>query len=239
MAVFIWPFGTPTGPLGPDNTGKVTQRCGIIILGMKRLILSLSAVLLGLAWSIPTLAQGIEWKTLNSQITSLYRQGNYDRAMTVAREALRIAEQAGGPNHPLVALSLNNLALLYKTQGEYTQAEPLYQRALEIKEKTLGPEHPSVALSLNNLAELCRVQGQYTKAQLLYSRALKIKEKTLGPDHLSVATSLNNLAALYEIQGRYAQAEPLYQRALAHPREGPRLGSCLRSRESGEPGVVV
>ncbi len=96
---------------------------------MKRGILSLSVVLLGWAWSVPAWAQGVEWRTLNTQVMSLYRQGNYDRALAVARQALRVAEQAGGPNHPLVALSLNNLALLYKIQGQYAQAEPLYQRA--------------------------------------------------------------------------------------------------------------
>ena len=31
-----------------------------------------------------------------------------------------------GPNHPDVAQSLNNLALLYGAQGQYAQAEPLY-----------------------------------------------------------------------------------------------------------------
>jgi len=28
------------------------------------------------------------------------------------------------PEHPYVATSLNNLALLYKTQGQYAKAEP-------------------------------------------------------------------------------------------------------------------
>jgi hypothetical protein len=34
-----------------------------------------------------------------------------------------------GERHPLVATSLNNLALLYHNQGRYEAAEPLYQQA--------------------------------------------------------------------------------------------------------------
>ena len=120
-----------------------------------------------------------------------------------------------GPEHPSLATSLNNLALLYSNQGQYVPAEPLYQQALAIQEKILSPEHPAVATSLNNLAGLYHNQGQYAQAMPLYQRALGIQEKTLGPEHPAVATSLNNLAGLYHNQGQYAQAEPLYQRALA------------------------
>ncbi len=129
--------------------------------------------------------------------------------------SLVISEKALGPEHPDVATSLNNLALLYYNQGKYADAEPLYKRALAIKEKALGPEHPSVATSLNNLAALYRVQGRYAEAEPLHKRALAIREKALGPDHPYVATSLNNLALLYDDQGKYTEAEPLYKRALA------------------------
>ena len=44
--------------------------------------------------------------------------------------ALAISEKALGPEHPDVATSLNNLALLYSNQGQYAKAEPLNERAL-------------------------------------------------------------------------------------------------------------
>ena len=61
------------------------------------------------------------------------------------KRALAISEKALGPEHPDVATSLNNLALLYQAQGRYAEAEPLHKRALAISEKALGPEHPDVA----------------------------------------------------------------------------------------------
>jgi tetratricopeptide (TPR) repeat protein len=74
----------------------------------------------------PVAAQSIEeWKTLTQEAATLYRQGKYDQAVVVAKKALEVAEKSAGPDHPDVAQSLNNLALLYRTQGQYAQAEPL------------------------------------------------------------------------------------------------------------------
>ena len=119
-------------------------------------------------------------KFLNQQVIKLYKQGRYQEAIKVAQQTLTIQEKALGPDHPDVATSLNNLALLYKTLGDFAKAEPLYKRALAIWEKTLGPEHPDVATSLNNLANLYVSLGDYAKAEPLYKRALVIREKALG-----------------------------------------------------------
>ena len=136
-----------------------------------------ATVLLGLlfcaAASAP--AQGIEWETLNDEVMSLYRQGQYKRAVVVAKKALEIAEEAVGPDHPSVAASLNNLAALNATQGQYAQAELLHKRALAIREKALGPEHPSVAMSLENMAELYRQTGRNKEAEALEKRAKAIR----------------------------------------------------------------
>src|SRR2546428_5266359 len=108
---------------------------------------------------------------LNQEVQSLYDAGRYNEAMPLADHTLRIREKTLGPDHPDVAASLNNLALLYRTKGDYAQAEALHQRALRIREKTLGPDHPDVAASLNNLALLYRTKGDYAQAEPLYQRA--------------------------------------------------------------------
>jgi CHAT domain-containing protein/tetratricopeptide (TPR) repeat protein len=164
---------------------------------------------------LPLAAQQGRWEELNEQVKTLYGQGKYAEALPLAQDALRLAEATYGPEHPNVATSLNNLAVLYDEQGKYAEAELLHRRALAIREKVLGPEHPDVATSLNNLAEVYRAQGRYAEAEPLHRRALAIKEKALGPEHPAVATSLNNLAVVYQDQGKYGEAEPLYRRALA------------------------
>jgi tetratricopeptide (TPR) repeat protein len=116
-----------------------------------------------------------EWAVLSEEVMSLYQKGQYDRAVVVAKKALNVAEKAGGSNHPSVAVSLNNLALLYQAQGQYAQAEPLCTRSLAIREDTLGPNHSDVATSLENMAELYRQSGRAKEAELLATRAAHIR----------------------------------------------------------------
>ena len=91
--------------------------------------------------------------------------------------ALAIWEKVLEPEHPYVAYSLNNLAILYQAQGKYAQAEPLYQRSLAIREKTLGPEHPAVAKALANYATLLRETNREDEAAKLEARARAIRAK--------------------------------------------------------------
>ena len=58
---------------------KHIKRTGLVIL---LLILSTSSVLAQSAV--------IEWENLNREFVELYRTGNYDRAMTVAKKALSV-----------------------------------------------------------------------------------------------------------------------------------------------------
>jgi len=165
-----------------------------------------------------------EWKLESEEAGSLLNKmgyyldnakGDHEQAKPLYERALAIREKVFGKEHPSVATSLNNLALLYQTQGASEQAKPLYERALAIREKVFAKEHALVANSLNNLALLYDSQGASEQAKPLYERALAIREKVLGKEHPYVATSLNNLALLYKTQGSSEQAKPLYERALA------------------------
>ena len=59
---------------------------------------------------------------------------------------LSVLSKIVGPNHVDVALSYNNIGLVYSKKGDLYQALDYYQRALEIKEKQLGPNHVDVAV---------------------------------------------------------------------------------------------
>ena len=118
-----------------------------------------------------------------------------------------------GPDHPDVAVSLNNLAELYWAQSRYPDAEPLLKRSLSIREKVLGPDHPDVATALSNLAGQYWAQGRYPEAEPLFNRALAIQEKARGPDHPYVGASLSKLAYLYFVQSDWAHAADFLRRS--------------------------
>jgi tetratricopeptide (TPR) repeat protein len=151
----------------------------------------------------------------------LMSKAAYAEAEPLMRRALAIDENAYGPDHPHVAIRLNNLAgLLQATNhlAEAAEAEPLMRRALVIAEAAYGPVHPDVATALNNLAGLLLVThhpAEAAEAEHLVRRALAIDEAAYGTDHPRVANRLNNLATLLQSMNRLAEAEPLMRRALA------------------------
>lgn len=155
-----------------------------------------------LLFSLSAYAQEVLWEKLNGKAKTLFKQKRYPDALSVSEDALKVAEDTFGPDHPKVAISLNNIAELHIINGSYAEIEPLYKRALEISEKALGPDNPDVAISLNNLAELYYNQGRYEEAEPLYKRALRILEDTLGPDHPEVVLTLKSLKALYKNIGK-------------------------------------
>lgn len=53
-------------------------------------------------------------------MASLYEeQGRYTEAETLLQRALAMAEETFGATHPVVAISFNNLADVYRGQGHY------------------------------------------------------------------------------------------------------------------------
>jgi tetratricopeptide (TPR) repeat protein len=111
-------------------------------------------------------------------------------------------------NHPAIAMSLNNLAVLYKRQGQYKEAEAMYMEALAMRRRALPEDHPHIARSLNNSAALCKVQRRYEKAEPMYMEVLAMRRRALPEDHPDIVSSLNNLAVLYKVQRRYGTRRP-------------------------------
>ena len=66
----------------------------------------------------------------------------------------RSTRQSYGPDHPEVAIDLNNLATAASATNRLAEAEPLMRRALAIFETSLGPDHPNTVTARNNLAAL-------------------------------------------------------------------------------------
>jgi tetratricopeptide (TPR) repeat protein len=61
---------------------------------------------------------------LYHEITRHYQQGRYADALPLAERELEIIEKTLGPEHPSTAISVNNLAELYRVMGAYDKALP-------------------------------------------------------------------------------------------------------------------
>jgi tetratricopeptide (TPR) repeat protein len=154
-------------------------------------------------------------KHLSRRAVQLYHEGQYSQAVSLAEEALELARQVWGEEHPNIATSLNNLAVLYKLQGSLAEVEPLYQEALAMRKRLFPTHHPDVATSLNNLAFLYKSQGRLAQAEPLLEEALAMSKRLLPGDHPDVAKGLNNLAILLAATSRYPEALELMKEATA------------------------
>jgi tetratricopeptide (TPR) repeat protein len=193
----------------------------------------------------PAIMQDASW-LLDAAGTYMRVHARPADAKHLLEQALAIDEAAYGPDHPTVAIRLNNLAQVLQDLGQPGEARPLAERALAIGEATYGPDHPTVAIDLNNLALILRDLGQRGEARPLAERALAIGEATYGPDHPTVAIRLNNLALILRDLGQPGEARPLAERALAigeatygpdHPTVAIRLNNLAQVlQDLGQPG---
>jgi len=65
------------------------------------------------------------WEEHMRAAGTAYQRGRYAEAERQLDAALRVAESFGSQD-PRYAVSLNNLAELYRTQGRYAEAEPTF-----------------------------------------------------------------------------------------------------------------
>ena len=88
-----------------------------------------------------------------------------------------------GDEHLDVALTRENMAIIYKNQGQYEKALEIYKSVLETKIRVCGHEHRDVANSKYNMALLHKRRGEMETARQLFLECETIYAKVYGPDH--------------------------------------------------------
>ena len=90
-------------------------------------------------------------------------RNDHASAERLLRQALALQETSVGPQHPEVAKTLNNLAILCEMTGKPADAEACYRRAYEIAKAALPANDPLVVTSRQNLEEFCTAQDFATE----------------------------------------------------------------------------
>jgi tetratricopeptide (TPR) repeat protein/tRNA A-37 threonylcarbamoyl transferase component Bud32 len=141
--------------------------------------------------------------------------GELADARALAEQALAMREAVLGPEHPLVANSLQTLASVHQSLGDNGESRRLLERALTIRERTVGRDHPDYAATLGNLANAHQLLGDLDSAERLHEESIAINERVFGRDHPKVAMGLMNLAGDYFQTRRVRESMQLLERALA------------------------
>ena len=137
---------------------------------------------------------------------------NYDLALKYCNRALHIVEANNDSIY--IAVSYNNIGMVYQTKSDYDKALEYLNKALTIRKSKLGEEHTDVARSYNNIGLVYQAKSDYDKALKYFNKALAIQKAKLGEEHTDVATFYNNIGLVYSDKGDYDKALVYNNKAL-------------------------
>ncbi|MGO8994126.1 MAG: protein kinase domain-containing protein [Polyangiaceae bacterium] len=152
---------------------------------------------------------------LREEVWVHYEVGDAKGAVTLAEEALGIAERLYGKDSLHVANYLNAIGAAYHKAARLDDARKAHERALAISRRELGDEHPNIAACFSNIAELDVEQGDFAAAKGLLEQAVDLQTRIRGPNHPNVAIALGSLGDALAGLDECAQAVPKYERAIA------------------------
>ena len=97
--------------------------------------------------------------SLNAAASNAAGSGDFPAAAAILRRLLEVQTSRLGPDHPDLATTLNNLALMLERSGDTAEAGRCYRRALAVATLAHGPDAASVRVSQANLAAFYREFG--------------------------------------------------------------------------------
>ncbi len=99
-------------------------------------------------------------------------QGQFTESETTAREMLAMRQRLVGPEHPLLASALADLAWAVSGLGELDKAEALYRQALAMRLNLLGGQHPDTLVTLRSLGLTLAAEHKWGEAERAQRDAL-------------------------------------------------------------------
>ena len=196
-------------PRGHRRPGRAFTGLGaarVLALGSRLAVAAALAALAG--------CQTQSWEQYMDAAAFAYQDGRTEEAESFFLLAAQVAEELDDTDARR-ALTLGNLADLYRAQARDEEAESAYLESLALLEAIDGPDSPRVARFVADIAVFYTALGRVEEAEPLYWRALEALEWTHGFYHDDVLELRTVLAGFLLQQERYLEAEPLYVEVLA------------------------
>jgi len=144
----------------------------------------------------------------------LASKGRFDEADARLRTALALAEQAHGPDSPVVAETLINLAAVASYRGRTLEGKPWIERAVAILEPLATSEPDNFGNALMSLGNVRSAEERHDEALALMERAVVIYDGMGKPNDPRIATAEFNLGGSLFNLGRWTEAQPHFDRAI-------------------------
>ncbi len=150
---------------------------------------------------------------LNDLGAIAYLKGDTNTAEAYWSRLLEIDRRVLGPQHPELAVTLNNLGLLRLERRRFQEALPMLNEARTIQLSQRNADQDDLIFALNNLALVQFGLGNYKDAQPLFMEALTAALPTKHRLYAPILTILADLECRtkhYETGlARLAEARPI------------------------------
>lgn len=154
---------------------------------------------------------------------------NPSKALVPFKEALEIREKLLGPDDPLIASSLNNIALSYTEMGELQKAYHTHEKAISIRLRTNSYR---IGNSYSNMSSLLLRMGKPDEAEEMLKRCPSLENFTdetfLNTGNPRFSGDMVLLSRIRLAQGSLDDAMRLASKALTFRQRllGNRLKTC-------------
>ena len=173
-----------------------------------------------------------EFTTMQREVRELVAAHRFEEAMGIALELRDQTKQHYGAEHPVVASSMNNVALLEKSMGNFETSIEMFIETVQVSASSVGKEHASTATALHTLGLAYKAAADVRKGidQLtLLERAKEAFEASLdsrkGSLHhrsrrdADVAVTTYTLGGVLRMMNQAEQALELLKTAVSDLRE--------------------
>lgn len=152
---------------------------------------------------------------LRAQYVAVLRKGGeIKRALAMARDTLDDAKKAYGPEHPFIAICLQNLAATLHDAGDYDESLKTFELAVKVARKTLPADHPQIALGIEGIGAALAAKGEWDEAEKKYREVLAFRRRVLGDEHPETATAWNNLGQPLSLRADHDEALTCFRESL-------------------------
>jgi hypothetical protein len=151
---------------------------------------------------------------LIDHVRFLWKRGEYDAGLELARSLETRWEQQLGPDHRQTLYLRFHIANLLRSQGLFRQARDLDEHILARQQEVLPEDHPYTLMTAGSLAADLRALGEFQLALERDQDTYQRFKDQFGADHPRTLAVANNLAVSLRLVGDCFRAREIDQETL-------------------------
>jgi TIR domain/Tetratricopeptide repeat/CobQ/CobB/MinD/ParA nucleotide binding domain/NB-ARC domain len=151
---------------------------------------------------------------LLDRVRFLWKRGEYDAGLELARKLETRWEQQLGPDHRQTLYLRFHIANLLRSQGKFHEARDIDAHVLAKQREVLPADHPHTLMTAGSLAADLRALGEFQQALERDQETYERFKDQFGTDHSRTLAAANNLAVSLRLVGDCFKAREIDQETL-------------------------